>query len=49
MDLGDLKTGIGFGGRRKALPIVKTDVFVNDTYSIDTDNSRVYAGTSLTF
>lgn len=49
IDLGDLQTSIGFGGRWKALSFVKTDLFIDYAYNIDTDNSKIYAGTSLTF
>ena len=49
VDLGDLQTSVGFGGRWKALSFVKTDIFIDYAYNIDTDNNKVYAGTSLTF
>jgi hemolysin activation/secretion protein len=49
IDLGELKTSIGFGGRWKALSFVKTDIFIDYAYNIDTDNNKLYAGTSLTF
>jgi outer membrane protein assembly factor BamA len=49
IDLGDLQTSIGFGGRWKALNFVKTDLFIDYAYNIDTENSKIYAGTSLTF
>jgi outer membrane protein assembly factor BamA len=49
IDLGKLKTSIGFGGRWKALSFVKTDIFIDYAYNIDTDNNKLYAGTSLTF
>lgn len=49
VDLGDLQTSIGFGGRWKISSFVKTDLFLDCAYNIDTDNSKIYAGTSLTF
>jgi outer membrane protein assembly factor BamA len=49
IDLGDLQTSIGFGGRWKISSFVKTDLFFDCAYNIDTDNSKIYAGTSLTF
>ena len=49
IDLGDQQTSIGFGGRWKALSLVKTDLFIDYAYNIDTKNSKIYAGTSLTF
>jgi outer membrane protein assembly factor BamA len=49
IDLADLQTSIGFGGRWKALSFVRTDLFIDYAYNIDTDNSKIYGGTSLTF
>ncbi|MFT4606759.1 MAG: outer membrane protein assembly factor BamA [Urechidicola sp.] len=49
IDLGELQTSIGFGGRWKLLSFVETDLFFDYAYNIDTDNSKIYAGTSLTF
>jgi outer membrane protein assembly factor BamA len=49
MDLGDLQTSIGFGGRWKVSHFVKTDLFIDYAHNIDTDNSKIYAGTSLNF
>jgi outer membrane protein assembly factor BamA len=49
IDLRDFKTSIGFGGRWKASSFVKTDIFIDYAYNVDTDNNKLYAGTSLTF
>lgn len=49
IDLSDLQTSVGFGGRWKAVSFVNTDLFIDYAYNIDTDNSKIYAGTSLTF
>ena len=49
VDFSDLHTSIGFGGRWKALSFVKTDLFIDYAYNFDTNNSKIYAGTSLTF
>ena len=49
VDLSDLLTSIGFGGRWKALSFVETDLFIEYAYNFDTDNSKLYAGTSLNF
>lgn len=49
VDLGDMQTSVGFGARWKAVSFVKTDLFVDYAYNIDTENSKIYGGTSLTF
>jgi len=49
IDLIDLQTSVGFGGRWKLTSFVKTDLFVDYAYNKNTHNSRVYGGTSLTF
>lgn len=49
VDFSGLQTSVGFGGRWKAISFVETDLFIDYAYNIDTDNSKIYAGTSLTF
>lgn len=49
LNLNDLQTSIGFGTRWKALSFVKTDLFIDYAYNIDTKNSKIYGGTSLNF
>lgn len=49
VDLGNLQTSLGFGGRWKAISFIKTDIFIDYAYNIDTSNKKIYAGTSLTF
>jgi outer membrane protein assembly factor BamA len=49
IDITDLQTSIGLGGRWKAVSFVKTDLFIDYAYNIDTKNSKIYGGTSLNF
>ena len=47
--LDDIQTSLGIGLRWKISSFVKTDLFVDFAHNIDTDNNKVYAGTSLIF
>jgi outer membrane protein assembly factor BamA len=49
IDITDLRVGLGFGLRWKAVAFVRTDLFVDVAYNPDTGNTKVYAGTRLPF
>jgi len=49
INLTDLQTSVGFGGRWKLTSFVKTDLFVDYAYNTNTHNNKIYGGTSLTF
>jgi len=49
IDLGDVYHAVGVGFRWKLTSFIKTDLFVDVAYQPDTEETRVYGGTSLSF
>ena len=49
IDFGDLFTTFGFGMRWKLTSFIKTDLFMDIAYDPDSEQTKAYGGTSLSF
>ena len=49
LDLNDLHTTLGFGMRWKLTSFIKTDLFIDIAYDPESEETRGYGGTSLSF
>lgn len=49
IDLADVYHSVGVGFRWKLTSFIKTDLFIDVAYEPDTEQTRVYGGTSLSF